>query len=74
MKHTIPEAGENEEPEEVEKRTIAKDPFEPLMKSLNTDKAPEGYKSAWILRTHGDQTDYGVAQKPPAEQPNKIIK
>lgn len=44
------------------------------MKPLNTDSAPEGYKSAWILRTHGDQTDYGVAQKPPADAPNKIIK
>ncbi|KAL4480348.1 hypothetical protein ABPG74_020864 [Tetrahymena malaccensis] len=73
LKHTIPEAQEGEEQEDVEKRTIAKDPFEPLMKPLNTDNAPEGYKSAWILRTHGDQTDYGVAQKPPADQPNKVI-
>lgn len=38
MKHTVPDAQDGEEQEDVERRVQAKDPFEPLMKPLSTDK------------------------------------
>lgn len=38
----MPDAQEGEEQEDVEKRVQAKDPFEPLMKALATDKGKGG--------------------------------
>lgn len=40
---------------------IAQDPFDPRLKQLSSDRAPEGYKNAWTLKTYGDQTNYALA-------------
>ncbi|EGR31624.1 radial spoke head protein, putative [Ichthyophthirius multifiliis] len=63
LKHTIPNDIEDEDPEIVQKRIEAKDPFEPLLKSLDLDKSPEGYDQSWTIRVYGDSTNYGLFQR-----------
>ncbi|EGR29011.1 radial spoke head protein, putative [Ichthyophthirius multifiliis] len=58
LKHTIPEAEENQDQEELAKKIMQKDPFEPLIKPLNLDKPPQGYESAWAIRSYGDLFNY----------------
>jgi len=58
LTHFLPEQIpiENMEPEEYQKLLESKDPFEKRLKALTEDQAPEGYKSAWTIKTYGDQT------------------
>lgn len=42
---------------------VDKDPFEVRLKTLNKDKPPEGYNSAWTIKNYGDTTNYSIYHK-----------
>ena len=45
------EGGEEVDPEELKKREIAKDPWEPRLKPITKDKLTKGDMPAWIIRS-----------------------
>lgn len=55
------ELKEGEELEDVQKRVVAADPFEPRLKLITFDKACKGNYPAWILRSYGDKATYKAA-------------
>lgn len=66
--HMKPETIEEGQDEEVVmKQIVAKDPFEPRLKPLSADKAPEGLGAAWTIKLYGDLAGYGSYQKEPAQ-------
>jgi len=56
--HSEPEGIEPEQLEKLKK----KDPFEPLLKSISSDRAPAGVKAAWTFKTYGDQINYETVE------------
>ena len=62
------ELKEGEEIEDVQKRIVAADPFEPRLKPISQDKGCKGNYPAWILRTFGDKSAYKAEN--PAFQAN----
>jgi len=46
------EGEEDVEPEELQKREVAKDPWEPRLKQISTDKATKGGLPAWVIRSY----------------------
>lgn len=55
------ELKEGEEIEDVMKRIVAADPFEPRLKPITEDKSCKGNQPAWILRAFGDKSFYEAA-------------
>ena len=47
------EGEEDVEPEELLKREVAKDPWEPRLKPVTDDSKTQGNMPAWVLRKHG---------------------
>jgi hypothetical protein len=60
LKHVEPKApeGEEVEPEELMKREIAKDPWEPRLKPVVNDKTTEAGFPAWVLRHYNTEKSY----------------
>jgi hypothetical protein len=60
LKHRDPKQAEGEEvePEELMKREVAKDPWEPRLKTINKDKSTLGGIPAWILKSHNTTEVY----------------
>ena len=50
--------GEEVEPEILQARMEAKDPFDERLKPINTDAAFQGCQTSWTMNTLGDQTIY----------------
>ena len=61
------EEGEDEvEPEELQKREVAKDPWEPLLKPITQDNNVRGGNPAWVIRSFNVRDTYlnSKTQKP----------
>lgn len=60
VKHMEPKPadGEDVEPEELMKREVAKDPFEPRLKPIADDKQAFGGLPAWMVRTYNIDDKY----------------
>ena len=60
LKHKEPKApeGEEVEPEELMKREVAKDPWEPRLKPVTADNKTIGGFPAWILRSYNTEEEY----------------
>ena len=60
IKHSDPKPGPGEEevdPEELMKREVAKDPWEPRLKPITDDDLTKGENPAWVLRGYNLNTD-----------------
>lgn len=60
VKHLDPVPGpgdEEVEPEELMKREVDKDPWEPRLKPVTSDTAAKGGLPAWVLRSYNLETD-----------------
>lgn len=64
------ELKEGEEIEDVQKRIVAADPFEPRLKPISQDKGCKGNYPAWIVRTFGDSCTYKAANP---QHPNQDL-
>jgi hypothetical protein len=49
---------EDVEPEELLKREVTKDPWEPRLKSISADSKTKGDIPAWVLKTFGVKDSY----------------
>lgn len=60
LKHKEPKVPEGEEiePEELMKREVAKDPWEPRLKPVADDAKTPGGMPAWIIRTYNTEDKY----------------
>jgi len=43
------------------------DPFEPRLKPLSQDQAPEGCRRAWSFKAYGDTINYDTVAKVPVK-------
>lgn len=59
--HTEVEALDDQDPEELMKRKVAADPYEPRLKPITHDAKAKGGASAWSIRAVGDSTSYVAA-------------
>ena len=57
------EGEEDVEPEELLKREVAKDPWEPRLKPIINDNKTPGGMPAWVLRSHGVANNSFVDEK-----------
>eukprot|EP00825_Cyclidium_porcatum_P039634 TRINITY_DN4852_c0_g1_i1.p1 TRINITY_DN4852_c0_g1~~TRINITY_DN4852_c0_g1_i1.p1 ORF type:complete len:497 (+),score=131.93 TRINITY_DN4852_c0_g1_i1:147-1637(+) len=68
--HMKPETiEEGKEEEEVMKQIQAKDPFEPRLKPISTDKRPNSEMPAWTIKQFGDTSNYNAYQKEDLKEP-----
>ena len=61
LTHKAPKPGPGQEdvdPEELMKLEIAKDPWEPRLKSITLDKNTRGKMPAWIIRAYNIDSNY----------------
>lgn len=59
MKHKDPKpAGDDEDPEELLKKEVAKDPWEVRLKPVLQDKKTRGGMPAWLIRSYDCSSTY----------------
>ena len=57
------EGEEEVEPEELLRREVEKDPWEPRLKPITNDNKTQGNMPAWVLRSHAVENNSSIDDK-----------